>query len=344
MNGQDGAADAIILEQDIQAAVDSLREGNTVVFPTETVYGLGADASNPDAVNRIFAIKGRPSEHPLIVHLADLSHIEDWVDCFSDQALELARTFWPGPLTMILPKNNRVPMEVTGGQNTIGLRVPDHPVAKALLSAFGGGIAAPSANRFGRVSPTTAEHVRDELGANAGLILDGGPCRIGVESTIISLANGDPVLLRPGSIPVEALEEALGQIVLTASSLRSPLRFPGMRPSHYAPSVPLEIHSPWQMAERIQKLEAQGLRVAVLKWRDESVYDGRCVEVLSMPDCPSEYGRILYATLRILERSGFDRLLAESLPSTNEWASVNDRIGRAATVIEQNGPGFAPLP
>ncbi|WP_442770390.1 L-threonylcarbamoyladenylate synthase, partial [Zoogloea ramigera] len=196
---------------DIQRAVQLLRQGELVALPTETVYGLGADALNPDAVAKIFAAKGRPSDHPLIVHLADASQIMTWAREVPKDAIALARAFWPGPLTLILKRDESVPDLVTGGQDTVGLRVPNHPVALELLRAFGSGVAAPSANRFGRISPTTAEHVRQELGERVALILDGGACAVGLESTIVDLSRGVPVILRPGAIGADDIARVLGR-------------------------------------------------------------------------------------------------------------------------------------
>jgi len=196
--------------EDIVIAAAILQRGGVVAFPTETVYGLGADALNAAAVERIFTIKGRPTHHPLIVHLADAAQLHEWARDIPEIAYTLAAHFWPGALTLILKRAARVPDNVTGGQDTIGLRVPDHPVALELLQKFGGGIAAPSANRFGRISPTAQEHVRTELGSAVDMILDGGPCQVGLESTIVSLVGERPVILRPGGVSREALEAVLG--------------------------------------------------------------------------------------------------------------------------------------
>ena len=320
-----------IPEDDIQAAVALLRAGETVAFPTETVYGLGADASNPQAVRRIFEIKGRPDYHPLIVHIAAASQLDLWAQDIPATAWRLAAQFWPGPLTLILPRRSEVPQEITGGQDTIGVRVPDHPVTAALLRAFGGGIAAPSANRFGRVSPTTAQHVCDELGSQVGMILDGGPCRVGLESTIISLVHGVAVLLRPGGLSVEALESTLNQKIMLAPPAVRKVRAPGMLASHYAPATPLEIHPAGALWHRALQLAWQGYKVAVLKLGDAGeCFDSRGITRFHMPALAGEYGRVLYATLHRLDRAGFDRLLAEAPPATQEWLAINDRMRRAA--------------
>ena len=198
---------------DIDQAVAILRAGGLVAFPTETVYGLGADASNDAAVGRVFSVKGRPTDHPLIVHLADAEQLDGWAAIVTPTARLLADAFWPGPLTILVERSASVSLAVTGGRSTVGLRVPDHPVARELLRAFGGGIAAPSANRFGRVSPTTAAHVAADLGEDVDVVLDGGPCRVGVESTIVDLTGEVPVVLRSGGISIDRLEELLGHVV-----------------------------------------------------------------------------------------------------------------------------------
>ena len=220
----------------IARAADRLRAGMLVAFPTETVYGLGADAGNPEAVRRIFAAKGRPADHPVIVHLHDAAQMADWARAVPEAAQKLAAAFWPGPLTLILPRASHVADVVTGGQDSVGLRVPSHPVARALLAAFGGGIAAPSANRFGRISPTTAQHVADDLGDAVAMILDGGACAVGIESTIVAFTGDQPVLLRPGGIGVAALSRALGR-PLARRRCGAP-RASGTLASHYAPRTP----------------------------------------------------------------------------------------------------------
>lgn len=320
-----------IPDDEIQAAAELLRAGETVAFPTETVYGLGADASNPLAVRKIFEIKGRPSYHPLIVHIAAASQLPAWAQNIPDAAWRLAEAFWPGPLTLILQRSSQVPNEVTGGQDTVGLRVPDHPVATTLLRAFGGGIAAPSANRFGQVSPTTAQHVHDKLGSRVSMILDGGPCRIGVESTIVSLAHGEAVLLRPGGLSVEAIEDTLDKKILLAQPAASKVRASGMLASHYAPATPIEIHPADELWRRAHQLANLGYKVAVLNLSDNNKCAGSGgITSFQMPLLANEYGRELYATLHRIDHARFDRLLAEAPPSTQEWVAINDRMRRAA--------------
>ena len=210
-------------QKSIKAAVTILRAGGLVVFPTETVYGLGADAANAAAVRKIFAAKGRPADHPVIVHLASDRDLTRWASDIPPAVRQLAERFWPGPLTLVVRRAKSVSDEVTGGQDTIGLRVPSHPIAQALLNAFGGGIAAPSANRFGHISPTTVRHVREELGDRVDLILDGGACEVGIESTIVDVSGGTPVLLRPGRVSEEEIEAVL-QVPLARPGAGSPHR------------------------------------------------------------------------------------------------------------------------
>lgn len=320
-----------ISDNKIKAAAALLRAGETVAFPTETVYGLGADASNPLAVRKIFEIKGRPTCHPLIVHIAASSQLPVWAQNIPDAAWRLATAFWPGPLTLILRRSSQVPNEVTGGQDTIGLRVPDHPIATALLHAFGGGIAAPSANRFGQVSPTTAQHVHDKLGSKVGMLLDGGPCRIGVESTIVSLTHGEAVLLRPGGLSIEAIENTLNKKILLAQAAAPKIRASGMLDSHYAPTTPIEIHPADELWRRAHRLAKLGYKVAVLKLSDENkCISSSGITSFQMPLLADEYGRDLYATLHRIDHASFDRLLAETPPATQEWVAINDRMRRAA--------------
>ncbi|NUR84717.1 MAG: threonylcarbamoyl-AMP synthase, partial [Nonomuraea sp.] len=218
---------------DIEQAAGVLRAGGLVAIPTETVYGLAADAENAAAVARIFEVKGRPPTHPLIVHVGGAGQLDAWAERVPATARLLADHFWPGPLTLVLPRGPRVPLETTGGLDTMAVRVPDHPVALALLSAFGGGVAAPSANRFGSVSPTTAGHVRAELGDAVDFVLDGGPCEVGVESTIVDVTGETPAVLRPGGVTREDLEAVLGHPLAVPAT--SHVRVPGQHPSHYAP-------------------------------------------------------------------------------------------------------------
>ena len=288
----------------LDAATELLRGGGLVAFPTETVYGLGARARDPVAVRQIFAAKGRPVDHPLIVHLAAAAELSDWAEVDA-RAEALAAAFWPGPLTLVLRRRAGVPDEVTGGLDTVGLRVPDHPLARALIAQVGCGLAAPSANRFGRVSPTTAAHVWAELGAELP-VLDGGPCAVGVESTILDLSQAQPALLRPGGVSVEALEAQLGPIARGGAT-----RAPGTLAAHYAPRTALRL-SDAPEAEAAA-LQAQGLRVAVLSFADDAAY-----------------ARALYAELRRLDALGVDVLVAARPGRQGIGAAVADRLARAA--------------
>lgn len=295
--------DSRLSAPELDEAVRLLRAGELVAFPTETVYGLGADAENPLAVRRIFAAKGRPADHPLIVHLGPEADLEGWA-ILDDRARRLAARFWPGPLTLVLPRRDRAIDEVTGGRETVGLRVPDHPVAIALLRAFDGGIAAPSANRFGRVSPTTAEHVRGEL---PGIfVLDGGPCRVGLESSIVDLSGPEAALLRPGGVPREAIEAEIGPLALGGATAA-----PGTLPAHYAPHTSLLVVDDAVAA-------ASALR-----------REGRSVATLYASD-PEDYARRLYAELRRLDEAGVDVLVAERVLDLGLGRAINDRLERAS--------------
>ena len=317
---------------EIERAAENLRTGGVVAFPTETVYGLGADARNEDAVRRVFAIKGRPADHPLIVHLAGAAQAGEWAAEIPETARRLMARFWPGPLTLVLPARDDVPRAVTGGQDSVALRVPSHPVALALLRAFGGGLAVPSANRFGALSPTEAQHVRVSLGDAVDQVLDGGPCHYGLESTIVSLLDERPRVLRPGALPLAALRDALGEdgIELADRTAAAP-RVPGALAAHYAPATPLEIHASETLATRAEALLAQGQRVAVLH-RNQGLR-GRPTLLLPqflLPAQPEAYARGLYARLHELDHLAFDRLLVEAPPDEEDWWAVNDRLARAA--------------
>lgn len=317
----------MVSDREIEQAVAVLRGGGLVAFPTETVYGLGADASNPDAVGKIFAAKGRPHDHPLIVHVADAVQLANWAREIPDAARKLARKFWPGPLTLILKRSPRVSDLVTGGQDTVALRVPSHPVAQALLRRFGGGVAAPSANRFGRVSATTAEHVRREFGSTVDCVLDGGAADVGIESTIVDLAGVQPTLLRPGWITAQQLEGVLGA-PLAAPDSQSP-RAPGTLAAHYAPQTPLTVMEADVMLELATSLTRQGKRVAVLAFlTPQPLLPG--LTWIAAPDAAAGYAHDLYANLRRLDEAGCDAILVEKAPQDAAWAAINDRLTRAA--------------
>ncbi|MGH8633726.1 MAG: L-threonylcarbamoyladenylate synthase [Burkholderiales bacterium] len=313
--------------RDIEHAVSVLRAGGLVAFPTETVYGLGADASNPAAVRRIFEAKGRPATHPVIVHLADAVQLANWAREIPEGARRLARKFWPGPLTVILKRSPRVSDVVTGGQDTVALRVPSHPVAQQLLARFGGGIAAPSANRHGRVSATAAEHVRREFGDAVGCVLDGGEARIGIESVIVDLSGAAPTLQRPGWITAAEIEVALGT-ALAVPPADAP-RAPGTLAAHYAPRTPLHLMDGDRAQEFAASLARQGRRVAVLALSARRPLLAG-LEWVAAPRDAAGYAHALYASLRRLDDAGCDTIIAEQPPQTPEWAAINDRLARAA--------------
>lgn len=315
-------------------AVEALRRGGLVGMPTETVYGLAGDAANPAAIRAIFALKGRPADHPLIVHLADAAQIDAWAREIPPAARTLAQRFWPGPLTLVLKRARGVADLLTGGQDTIGLRVPAHPLAQALLTAFGGGLAAPSANRFGHVSPTTAQHVREEFGDALPLVLDGGPCQVGIESTIVDLSSGAPRILRPGRIALAALEGALGGKLASGAAEHSP-RVSGSLASHYAPRTPAERVARDALAARLASLAREGETVRLISIGHlPAGTDG-----LALPATPQDYARHLYAALRAMDAEGADRILVEDAPEGEAWAAVRDRLQRAtAAALTDEGP------
>jgi L-threonylcarbamoyladenylate synthase len=313
---------------DIAKAADVLRAGGLVAFPTETVYGLGADAEDPAAVSRIFQVKGRPPSHPLIVHLGGAEHLDDWVQDVPATARLLAERFWPGPLTLVLRRGPRVPLEATGGLQTVAVRVPDHPVALALLSAFGGGVTAPSANRFGQVSPTTADHVRAELGDAVDFVLDGGPCEVGVESTIVDVTGEIPSILRPGGVTREDLEAVLGYPPAVPSTSR--VRVPGQHPSHYAPRARVVLVEPEKVIAEAQLAQELGHQVGVFLPPALSDAPVKAHAVVTVPASMAAYARELYGFLRELDQQGCDLIVA-SLPAEEGLGlAIANRLRRAA--------------
>ncbi|MEU0040390.1 L-threonylcarbamoyladenylate synthase [Streptomyces sp. NPDC006333] len=313
---------------DIEKAAGVLRTGGLVAFPTETVYGLGANADDPAAVARIFQAKGRPTSHPLIVHLGGAELLDDWVEDVSATARLLAERFWPGPLTLVLRRGRRVPLEATGGLETVAVRVPDHPVALALLAAFGGGVTAPSANRFGQVSPTTAYHVGAELGDAVDFVLDGGPCGVGVESTIVDVTGEIPSILRPGGVTREDLEAVLGCPLAVHST--SGVRVPGQHPSHYAPRARVVLVEPEKVVAEAELAQELGHQVGVLlppAFTDAPV---KAHAVVTLPGSPAAYARGLYGFLRELDQQGCELIVA-SLPAEEGLGlAIANRLRRAA--------------
>jgi L-threonylcarbamoyladenylate synthase len=319
----------------IDNAASLLRQGRLVAFPTETVYGLGADASNPQAVRKIFEAKGRPANHPLIVHIPSLDSLSDWTVSLPYAAQLLAAHFWPGPLAMILNKRPEVPLAVTGGQSTVGLRVPNHPVALRLLQEFGGGIAAPSANRFCRISPTQAIHVEEELGDAVDFILDGGACQVGVESTIIDLSGSWPRLLRPGFITRHDIEAVLDTELILVSmqdqqSKSVEMRMPGMMAVHYAPLTKAVLCDFDHLPETITELISRNIKIGILTYRSEPDENSQ-MQIIRMPESANRYAQALYASLRTLDSQQLDIILIETPPQTEIWRAINDRLRKATS-------------
>ncbi|MFI7405757.1 L-threonylcarbamoyladenylate synthase [Streptomyces sp. NPDC049541] len=313
---------------DIEKAAGVLRAGGLVAFPTETVYGLGANAEDAAAVARIFQVKGRPPSHPLIVHLADAQHLDDWVQEVPATARLLAERFWPGPLTLVLRRGPRVPLEATGGLETVAVRVPDHPVALALLSAFGGGVTAPSANRFGQVSPTAAAHVRAELGDAVDFVLDGGPCEVGVESTIVDATGERPSILRPGGVTLEELEAVLGRPLAVHAT--SSVRVPGQHPSHYAPRARVVLVEPEKVVAEAETAQELGHQVGVFLPASIADTPVKAHAVVALPASMAAYARGLYGFLRELDQRGCDLIVASLPVEEGMGLAIANRLRRAA--------------
>ena len=317
--------------QAIAEAARTIAAGGLVAFPTETVYGLGADASSDAAVAKIFAAKGRPSDHPLIVHIADAAHVSNYASEVPLFAHKLMQAFWPGPLTVILPRRPGVAAAAAGGQDSIGLRCPSHPVALAFLQACKTGVAGPSANRFGRVSPTTALHVAGEFGDDLP-VLDGGPCDVGIESSIVDCTRGRPVLLRPGVLSRQQLEAACGEPVegndiLLADSAAP--RAPGTLASHYAPDAKVRLMDTRAIQTALDVLGTDAAHIAVyarsiVRIQSENVLYRR------MPDDAIATAQQLFAVLRDFDAKGAKLIWIETLPEAEAWDGVRDRLGRAA--------------
>lgn len=356
-------SDAVVVRTDpqsaistaeLQQAVQRLEQGGLVAIPTETVYGLAADASNEQAVKNIFSAKGRPADHPLIVHLAAPSFTEassanqsdawfkliaPWVRDLPDEAMRLVETFWPGPLTLVLKKDKHVLSAVTGGQDTIALRSPDHPVAQALLQAFGGGLAAPSANRFGKVSPTRAADVSTEFTDQADLlILDGGDCTVGIESTIVDLSSDTPVLLRPGAITPEQIEQKTGVRVLQAGARADAdtitPRVSGSLKAHYAPNTPLRLYAAGAALDCISQYPDTKSHVALVVWESEQMRDPQVlgashIQQIPIPEQSDLFASRLYRLLRDLDDHSWDLIVMPEPPMGQQWDGVRDRLQRA---------------
>jgi L-threonylcarbamoyladenylate synthase len=318
------------ISTDIIEACAILRRGGLVAFPTETVYGLGADAKNLVAVAKIFTAKQRPQDHPVIVHIADSDQLKDWVGDVNSAAQKLIQHFWPGPLTLILPRAKTVLDCITGGQNTIGVRMPDHPVAQALLQTFRGGIAAPSANRFGHISPTRAEHVRQELGDAVDLILDGGDCLVGIESTIVDVSGEQVKILRPGIITATQISEVLGEeITLNSNIVGASVRTSGMLLSHYAPQTALQIIAPAELLNEIKLLLAKNKTVAVIA-RQPALLIHPDLYWFTLSSETEAYAHELYARMRAADQLNCAVILVEDVPQSEQWLAVRDRLNKAS--------------
>jgi L-threonylcarbamoyladenylate synthase len=317
-------------------AARTLAGGGIVAFPTETVYGLGAHAELTDAIARVFAIKGRPPGHPLIVHGADAAILDRYADAVPPDARVLADAFWPGPLTLVVRRARTVPDAVTGGRDTVGLRVPDQPLAHAMLAALGAGVAAPSANLFGRTSPTTAAHVREDLGGRVDLILDGGPCTVGVESTILDLTEDIPTILRSGGVSAEAVEQVLGRGIRRTAT--GPARAPGMLASHYAPNAAVILIADDDVAGRLAALRSAGATVAVIGASGLRADDPTAIVLRPAGNRPEDIAHDLYRLLREADARGADAILVVPPAGDGIALAVRDRLARAAGTDAPEGP------
>jgi L-threonylcarbamoyladenylate synthase len=296
----------ICLSKEVARAAELIRAGELVAFPTETVYGLGANALDPAAIEKIYVAKGRPPSSPLIVHVSDLEMARDLVREWPERAEKLAAKFWPGPLTLVLPKQPHVPDRLTAGLDTVGIRMPAHPIAQALIREAGVPIAAPSANPFTQLSPTTAQHVRDSLGDRVAMVLDGGPSQVGIESTVLSLAGPEPLLLRPGMVTKGEIEAVIGPVQVLDSVAEGTHASPGLHARHYSPKTPL-----------------------ILIQHGQALPPGRGI-CLEMPSDPSEYAAVLYEKLHQADAQGFDWIAIERPPDGEKWAAIRDRLERAS--------------
>lgn len=322
---------------EVSDAARALRAAGLVAFPTETVYGLGADATNSAAVHKIFAAKGRPSTNPLIVHVSDSQVAKRYARHWPAKADALASRFWPGPLTLVVFKNDSIVPEVSAGRDTVGLRAPDHPLALELLRAFDGPVAAPSANRSNRVSPTTADHVRSELGDAVDLILDGGPCKVGIESTVLDLTTAIPTILRPGAVTREQIERVIGAVEMFGGHVDASqsAKSPGQQPVHYSPITPAyRFH--FGQVDQVRRWLAThpNQAVIVLRMQGEDSFADMgstvsAVSIQSMPANPVDYARELYATLRLVDAKRAGAIFIELPPLSPQWLAVRDRLVRA---------------
>lgn len=313
------------INNDVHQAVAALRNGDLVAFPTETVYGLGADARNPDAIRKVFAAKGRPSDHPLIVHIGKKQQMRDWAINIPMAAWTLADHYWPGPLTIILQKNPNVSDLITGGQDSIALRIPNHPMALALLQELNSGLVGPSANLYGHVSPTTAEHVIADLESSVSMVLDGGACKVGIESTIVNMLGPIPVIMRQGAITAAELGVSLGCVVKLNSNQNETVRTAGTHESHYAPHTPVVL---LEMEDLLQQAKLQRCSVISMKAKPSKLSDEIFWQTVSSD--PRLYAQDLYANLRAHDQLHNDVILIEQIPNNLDWAAIADRLARAS--------------
>jgi L-threonylcarbamoyladenylate synthase len=345
----------------IKKAVALLREGELVAFPTETVYGLGADATSERALAKLYAAKGRPISHPVIVHLHSLEQVNDWAENVPESFWTLARKFWPGPLTMIVKRSKKALDQVTGGQSAVGLRMPGHPIALALLKEFGEGIAAPSANKFGHVSPTSSKDVEEEFAGEVSMVLDGGTCRVGIESTIVDLSRDTAQILRPGMILEAQILEALHSLNASSGALdlragspgllkhsnsettkserpssgqgaENQLRSPGNLPKHYAPKTPLVVVPSHLLEQKVRELCLEA-SVSVISFAAPIVNASASQDWIIADQEPVLYARAIYGNLRALDRLHKNWIVVEEPPDSPEWAGIRDRLKRASAKL-----------
>jgi L-threonylcarbamoyladenylate synthase len=313
--------------EEIDRAAQLLRAGRLVAFPTETVYGLGANALDAEAVARIYAVKGRPATSPLIVHVASTEMTQSVVADWPEAAERLARHFWPGPLTLVVKKQNAIPDIVTAGLSTVAVRMPAHPIAQALIRAARVPLAAPSANRFTELSPTTADHVRHSLGSEVDLILDGGPCQVGIESTVLSLAEATPTLLRPGGIPRIVLEAIIGPVAIAQEPQAGAHPSPGLHPRHYSPRTTLYLAANGNLRNQGQE---QGRGLYLQHHHPPSRADAN-ITVHQMPQSAAGYAAALYEVLHQADIGNYNWIAVDIPPAAPEWEAVHDRLCRAAS-------------
>lgn len=314
--------------QTIEKAAQILKEGGLVAFPTETVYGLGADASQESAIRRVFETKGRPADHPVIVHIHHVTQLSDYAKEVPKAAFQLAEVFWPGPLTLILPKKSNVSPLITGGQETVGLRVPNHPTTLALLKQLGRGLIGPSANPYGRISPTTASHVKALLKDKVDSVLDGGPCQVGIESTIVYFVGETPHIARYGAITQSMINEVLGISITQNQAPKQKPQTPGNKSSHYAPKNPVKLLTENDLQKEVAQLEKAQKPYALISFGAH--LGDHCLQHIQASLDPKQYAETLYAYLHELDKLEIHVILIEKPPETEAWLGIQDRLSRAS--------------